>query len=891
MFLYPALTLGFLFVGVPLLVHLINMLRHRRQRWAAMDFLLASYRKQKKWIHLRQILLLLSRLIVAALLIALLSGWSGGSRILDAIGGRVTHHVVILDDSYSMGDRSTSGRAEANSASAASLPSNSQVQDTSADGVTAYARALSTLQDLTRYLANQDGEHQLTVMRASRAAMSVRAGSATGDAAADISSQTVEEDARLINRVMATSASSLEVDLVPALDLASELLRSTPADDKFFYVLSDFRERSWGAADRLAESLGVVGKDVPIRLIDCAEGSSGNLAITSLVPSPDVWVAGVPVMIRVTVRNYGDREVRNVPLTVRSIRYPDQPINADPSAMFSGQAEVLPDLMFEVLEAGEEVTKTFQVYIAEAGTHAIEVELPQDALLIDNRRFCTLPLSRAEKVLVIDADVDGVGGYHVSSSLNPGSQVEVGVIPEMQPPSFLRSITYQQLSDYRAVYLIDLPEVSDNAADALTEYVQRGGGLAWFLGKQVDADAYNRVLLTPARRLLPAPLGVSESLDEISRADGAGDVLFTEGSDLFGPLRSAGDGILSLVSVAKSWSLVSKKASSNQGTRVETGNPADAQSGEVIQDGVSEDSVAEREVADDSEAVYQVALKLRDGRPLLTQHSLGRGRVLTHLVGLDGSWTNWSGDPTFVVSLLQANAWLWSAAAPPVSREVEMPYRKRMLAADYLRTASFLPPVISPPRVPFEISALDANAADLGSAGADPSVDAERYEFILDPAEMLIRGDEHLDEILEPGLSEWGFIAADGTARVVPEASVIDSADGDLERAEHAAVLQQLSPLNVQFLQRRSWNQDDQVSQNSSMTVMLLLLLLAFLAVEQGLAYWASYHVSTSSAVSGHRSRVGGQHRGQLASDTSSDSESLSTVAGVTSESSRGGLA
>jgi hypothetical protein len=214
-----------------------------------------------------------------------------------------------------------------------------------------------------------------------------------------------------------------------------------------------------------------------------------------------------------------------------------------------------------------------------------------------------------------------------------------------------------------------------------------------------------------------------------------------------------------------------------------------------------------------------------------------------------------------------------------------------MLAADYLRTATFLPPVIVPPRVPFEISALEANAAALGAAGGDPSGVAERYDFILDPAEMLIRGDEHLDEILEPGLSEWGFIAADGTARVVPEASVIDSADGDLERAEHAAVLQQLSPLNVQFLQRRSWNQDDQVSRNSSMTVVLLLLLLAFLAVEQGLAYWASYHVSTSTAVSGHRSGVGGQHRGQLASDTSSDTESLSTVAGVRSESSRGGLA
>ena len=72
---------------MPLLVHLINMLRHRRQRWAAMDFLLASYRKQKKWIRLRQLLLLLSRLAVAAVLIALLCGWTGGGQILGSIGG------------------------------------------------------------------------------------------------------------------------------------------------------------------------------------------------------------------------------------------------------------------------------------------------------------------------------------------------------------------------------------------------------------------------------------------------------------------------------------------------------------------------------------------------------------------------------------------------------------------------------------------------------------------------------------------------------------------------------------------------------------------------------------------------------------------------------------
>ena len=156
-----------------------------------MDFLLASYRKQKKWIRLRQFLLLLSRLAVAALLVALLAGWTGGGRILGALGGQTTHHVVVLDDSYSMGD--------------------------SSGGTTSYKRALNSLQDLARRLATDDGNHQLTVMRASRAAMAVRGGSDSGDAAADLSAQTISSDARLISRVMATQASPIRTDMVLSL--------------------------------------------------------------------------------------------------------------------------------------------------------------------------------------------------------------------------------------------------------------------------------------------------------------------------------------------------------------------------------------------------------------------------------------------------------------------------------------------------------------------------------------------------------------------------------------------------------------------------------------------------------------------------------------------------
>ncbi len=46
-FLYPALTVGFFLALLPLLIHLINMMRHRRVKWAAMEFLLQSYKKHR----------------------------------------------------------------------------------------------------------------------------------------------------------------------------------------------------------------------------------------------------------------------------------------------------------------------------------------------------------------------------------------------------------------------------------------------------------------------------------------------------------------------------------------------------------------------------------------------------------------------------------------------------------------------------------------------------------------------------------------------------------------------------------------------------------------------------------------------------------------------------
>lgn len=110
----PQMWTGLIAAGValPILIHLINMMRHKKIKWAAMEFLLKSHRKNRRWVWLKQLLLLLSR--IALLLLALFMLAQVGcenDRVARLLGGKKTHHYVLLDDSFSMGQQDSKGQA------------------------------------------------------------------------------------------------------------------------------------------------------------------------------------------------------------------------------------------------------------------------------------------------------------------------------------------------------------------------------------------------------------------------------------------------------------------------------------------------------------------------------------------------------------------------------------------------------------------------------------------------------------------------------------------------------------------------------------------------------------------------------------------------------------
>ncbi len=108
-FLQPFVLLGLPLVLLPVLIHLINRMRHRPQPWAAMQFLLKASRSSVNQQKLRQFLILLFRVLALCALILFLSRPLAGGWIGWAFAAAPDAIIILLDRSASMEERMPGG--------------------------------------------------------------------------------------------------------------------------------------------------------------------------------------------------------------------------------------------------------------------------------------------------------------------------------------------------------------------------------------------------------------------------------------------------------------------------------------------------------------------------------------------------------------------------------------------------------------------------------------------------------------------------------------------------------------------------------------------------------------------------------------------------------------
>src|SRR5271170_5175177 len=103
-FLHPAyMVAGGVLVSSPILIHLINRMRFKRIRWAAMEFLLKSQKRNRRRLIIEQLILLLLRILLVLLIALIVARFIG--LFFGPIQPQTSQHLILLDDTASMNDQ------------------------------------------------------------------------------------------------------------------------------------------------------------------------------------------------------------------------------------------------------------------------------------------------------------------------------------------------------------------------------------------------------------------------------------------------------------------------------------------------------------------------------------------------------------------------------------------------------------------------------------------------------------------------------------------------------------------------------------------------------------------------------------------------------------------
>jgi hypothetical protein len=447
-------VLGLAAIAIPIAIHLLSRRKIQHVTWAAMRFLRLSVEQHQRRMRLQDILLLIVRCVMLALLgFALARPTLGCAAARRMLGNSDVAAVLILDNSYSMsctdGVRSSFDQAKlAADQVIAAMPSGSRV----------------------------------AVMLASNG---------TPDAVIPEPTLDLNKVRSVIDKAHLTSRGS---DLFLALEKAMQTLSGRPEMRKEIYLFTDGQLVAWKQMDRLEQLLRDQKTQVSTSIILVPSDQDQNIAVTQLRLASGLAAVNRELRFEALIKNFGSKPVENLRVTLRIDG--EQPTDEQTVAS---------------LASGGSIAVPLHAKLRDAGYHIITAAVPTDHLPADDSSTIVVRAINQVKVLL----VNGQSGSHAaddevyylrSALLSLVPRIGVG-----QPFLSVNTISPADLESahfdgYDAVVLAGVADFSQAVANSLADYVHHGGGLIVFPGESTVADFYNQTL-ADRLHLLPATLG------------------------------------------------------------------------------------------------------------------------------------------------------------------------------------------------------------------------------------------------------------------------------------------------------------------------------------------------------------------------------------------------
>jgi hypothetical protein len=455
-FLSPGfLAAGGALAAVPIVIHLLNRRRFRVVPWAAMEFLLAAIRKNRRRLRFESWLLLAVRCAALLLLgFALARPMGCENTSLASLGQRAGLDVFIIDNSYSMGYRFARGVAK-----------------THLDQAKIIAHTM-----ISRMETDGDGIVLLTA--------ATPAGETIGQPTYDLAAAN-----HAVENVAQTAAAT---DLAGAMrDALAVAQRNATFPNKHLFILTDSTRSALenSASGDLHDIAADLVRQYSITYFGLGRENQQNVAVSDLHAADHLLTTKFPTQLQTDLRGFGITS----PTTLQWNLDGQLIGTTESSPLVTGTAAMLDHVAFP-----------------SGGAHVLSVTATgDDSLPIDNICYRVVNIASQLRVLLVEGDrgsgaMGGSAGFlniALAPAQSPGktsdSYIQPTTISDLQLGS-------EVLGDYRAIVLANVPTLDATEAEALQRYVSAGGTLMIFMGELVNADNYNQMLLR--RGLLPGAL-------------------------------------------------------------------------------------------------------------------------------------------------------------------------------------------------------------------------------------------------------------------------------------------------------------------------------------------------------------------------------------------------
>lgn len=446
-FLSPLVLAGLTAVGIPVAIHLMNRLRVRHVTWGAMRFLRQAAQKQSSRRKVEDLLLLLARCLLVALLVLAFarpvlnpSGTEAGTDV-------ATVSVLILDQSASMGQT---------------------------DG--ARTRLERACEAAGQYLDALAPGSSVALLPAT-------------SPSADLLAPPGNERSAIRHALDAARPTAARNDWPATLKTAAAALHPYEGFRREIVIFTDNQATGWRNRE-LVKPVLEAEPGLSVRVVPVPTETVENLAVVSVQPENALPSVDQPFTCVVEVQNFGQAAATKV----RVVLATDAGAPAD-------------EFMVPHILPGQVVPVRLSTRFAAPGFHTVTAALPPDSFPADDARSIALHVMPEMPVAVLgDPAVDGATSreaFFMANALVPYPPANrAGHFLKIHHQS-LGWLEQARLERESAIVLANPGAITPAAAARLHAYVEQGGVLFVLPGSATSAALLNERLTD----LLPALLG------------------------------------------------------------------------------------------------------------------------------------------------------------------------------------------------------------------------------------------------------------------------------------------------------------------------------------------------------------------------------------------------